>query len=105
MFFIRAIFWFSLVVLFIPVGEDGDEDQTAGISSEQTLAAVQTAARDLSHFCERNPATCQTAGALVVQYGQKVRTSAGELVAKLDETLASTPTDSLHTGSVTTGGQ
>ncbi len=100
MFFIRAIFWFSLVMLFIPIGDDGGEGGPAGISGEQTLAAVQAAAHDLAGFCERNPATCNTAGALVIQYGQKVRTGAGELVARLDEKLAATPTDAVHTGSV-----
>lgn len=102
MFIIRAIFWFSLVMLFIPIGDEGGDSQPAGISGEQTLAAVQSAASDLAGFCERNRATCETAGALLVQYGQKVRTGAGELVAKLDETLAATPTDALHTGSVST---
>ena len=95
---LRAIFWFSLVVMLLPVGSDSIESKGQDISGGQTLVLFQSIANDLSGFCVRNPSSCKTAQGLAVHYGQRVKAHA----ENLGEYLASESVnaDKMITGSV-----
>ena len=95
---IRAIFWFSLVVMFLPVESDQINSQAEDVSGGQTIMLFQSIASDVSGFCVRNPGSCQTARGLASQYGARVQAHA----ENLGEYLASNQeqNDPLTTGNV-----
>lgn len=85
MFLIRAAFWLTLVIAFIPVHpQDLDEGQRA-VSTGETIVAAQALLSDFARFCERNPETCVTGRELFSQFGAKAVTGARELYAYLSE--------------------
>lgn len=98
---IRAIFWFSLVVMLLPVRNDHINSELNNVSGGQTLVLFQSIASDLSGFCSRNPSSCQTARGLARQYGARVQAHAehlGEYLANTQEN-----SDPLTTGTVRSG--
>ena len=95
---IRAIFWFSLVVMLLPVESDQINSQVNDVSGGQTIMLFQSIASDVSGFCVRNPGSCHTARGLASQYGARVQAHAenlGEYLASNQE-----PSDPLTTGNV-----
>ena len=97
MFLLRAIFWLSLVIAFIPVNpEDLGADQRP-VSTKETIGAVQLVIADLSRFCERNPQPCDTGRELFSQFGAKAKNGAQHVHDFLDRRLRP---DEIQTGSV-----
>jgi len=85
---IRAIFWFSMVVMFLPVESDQINSQTDNVSGGRTIMLFQSIASDASGFCHRNPGACQTARGLASQYSARVQAHAenlGEYLASNQE--------------------
>ncbi len=109
MFLIRAVFWLSLVIAFIPANpEDLDEGQRA-VSTGETMVAAQALLADLSQFCERNEDACVTGKELFAQFGAKAKTGARGLFDYLGErkagetaveALSAPAADETNTGSV-----
>jgi hypothetical protein len=76
MFIIRAAFWLTLVVAFVPVRDaDLGEGQRA-VSTMETVNLAQSVVTDVSSFCARNQQTCETGGVLFSQMGLKAREGA-----------------------------
>jgi hypothetical protein len=88
MFFIRAAFWLSLVILLIPTDDGTDKSSAAeGVSAVQALDAAQSAISDMGSLCRRNPDVCDTGGAFLQTFGNKARKGAQMLYHYLDETF------------------
>lgn len=60
MFFLfRMAFWFSLVLLFLPIWPQGEQGSEP-VGAFRTLLAAQEAVSDLAGICERKPDVCET---------------------------------------------
>lgn len=121
-FLIRMAFWFSLVLLVLPL----DTSDTTGesVSPIQAFFAAREAVDDVSGICERKPDVCEVGKAAMETIGARARETAriayemleqngaaakpvpsdevGALIASEDEIIspAAEPTDSAATGSV-----
>ncbi len=84
-FLLRTAFWIGLVILLLPIDTGANETGDSGISPFQALMAAQSTVSDLSGFCERNPATCETGEKALVSLGAKARESARLVYEYLDE--------------------
>jgi Family of unknown function (DUF5330) len=87
MFLIRAAFWLSVVILFIPA------DPQAGtppprVSAIETLIAARTAVADMSGFCDRNPDACTTGGAAFRLFVDKAENGARMVYEYLQKTTS-----------------
>ncbi len=76
MFLIRAAFWLTLVIAFIPVKQSDLPVGQRSISTMETVSLAQSVFADLSTFCARNAETCETGGVLISQMGMKAREGA-----------------------------
>ncbi len=117
-FLIRMAFWFSLVLLVLPLdtGTNGDS-----VSPIQAFFAAREAVDDVSGICERKPGVCEVGKAAMQTIGARARETAriayqmfeengepaptdevGSLIASEQPAPQTTePTDSSATGSVT----
>ena len=117
-FLIRMAFWFSLVLLALPLDPAGTNG--ASVSPIQAFFAAQQAVDDLSGICERKPDVCEVGKAAMQTIGVRARETAriaydmleengatkpaddiGALIASEGDATVPTPTDSAATGSVT----
>ena len=71
-FLIRMAFWFSLVLLVLPLGTDG----TPGVNPIQAFFAAKEAVEDMSGICERKPEVCSVGRAAMETIGARARESA-----------------------------
>lgn len=96
-FLIRAAFWFSLVLLFLPLstGPDGESQ----VSPLQALFAAREAVSDIAGICERKPEVCETGKAAMQTIGVRARESARIAYELLDEQFGK-PDTATQTGSV-----
>lgn len=84
MFFVRSIFWLSLVFFLMPVAPE-DQDKIEAISPIEAVGAAAAAVRDISGFCGRNPDTCETGGKAAVAIGYKAKYGAQQLLSSSDD--------------------
>jgi hypothetical protein len=68
MFLIRAAFWLSVAILFIPGDQSSDAPR---VSMVNALVAARATVADLSGFCQRNPDVCVTGGTAVDVFTDK----------------------------------
>lgn len=78
MFLIRGMFWVSLVIFFLPIGEDSIDPELR-ISSNDAMGAAGAAFSDLSQFCNRNADACATGRDAARYFGAKAEYSAKSL--------------------------
>jgi hypothetical protein len=71
-FLIRMAFWFSLVLLVLPLGTDG----TTGVNPIQAFFAAKEAVEDMSGICERKPEVCNVGRAAMETIGARAKESA-----------------------------
>lgn len=83
---IRAFFWGSLVVFFLPIGED-TIDPELRVSSNDAMGAASAAFGDLSSFCDRNPDACATGRDAARYFGAKAEYSARSLYGLVTDRL------------------
>ncbi len=84
MFFIRSIFWLSVVFVLLPVAPE-DKNKIEPISPFEAIGAAAATVRDLSGFCARNPETCATGGKAAVAFGYKAKYGAQQLLTSSDD--------------------
>lgn len=99
-FLLRAAFWFSLVLLMLPLNPKGETGETVG--PIQALFAVREAVADMRGMCDRKPDVCRTGGAALHTIGVRAREAARIGYELLDEEQpenAATDTE-VQTGSV-----
>lgn len=87
-FLIRMAFWFSLVLLVLPLGTDG----ATGVNPIQAFFAAKQAVDDVSGICERKPDVCAVGKAAIQTIGVRAKESARIAFEMLEESNASTPT-------------
>lgn len=84
MFFVRSIFWLSVVFVLLPVAPE-DQDKVEAISPIEAVGAAAAAVRDISGFCGRNPETCETGGKAAVALGYKAKYGAQQLLTASED--------------------
>ena len=62
-FLIRTIFWFSLVLLILPLGGGSTDEGRQDVSPFQAFFAMREAVGDLTAICERKPGVCEVGSA------------------------------------------
>jgi hypothetical protein len=101
-FLIRMAFWFSLVLLALPLGTSGDENSVGPV---QALMAARDAVGDLAGICERKPDVCETGKSamhtITIRAGEAARIAAG----LLDDGKTAAPDTTTVTGSVPANGE
>lgn len=93
-FLIRTAFWFSLVLLFLPIrpGSQGSDQRVVG--PIEAFSAAQRTIGDLSRFCEREPDVCETGQAAAETIGVRAKESArmaGDMLETYNNSQASGP--------------
>jgi len=92
MFLIRAAFWLSVVILFIPANpETGTE--APRVTAIEALVAAKTTIADLSGFCTRNPDVCTTGDAAFQLFSEKAHNGVRMLYRYFGEAGGKTEVD------------
>jgi hypothetical protein len=84
MFLIRAAFWLSVVILFLPADPESNSPAPR-VSFIEGFVAARAVAVDLSNFCERNPDVCVTGNAAFQVFAEKAQNGAKMLYRYLDQ--------------------
>lgn len=72
-FIIRTSFWFSLVLLALPLGAPREDGTRVGLA--EAVIAASGAASDLNGFCERQSGTCETGRKLASEVTARAQTA------------------------------
>ena len=82
-FLIRMAFWFSLVLLVLPL----DVSTTTGesVSPIEAFLAARQAVGDVAGICERKPEVCETGKAAFHTIGARARESARIAIGMLED--------------------
>ena len=102
-FLIRMAFWFSLVLLALPLGVGTDENGHESVGPIQALFAAREAVGDIAGICERKPDVCETGKSAMHTISARARETAKIAAAMLDDKGSepdTSPDTSLATGSV-----
>jgi hypothetical protein len=99
-FLLKAGFWFSAVLLVLPLfgGEQAVDDASEGVASEfssplavyEAVSAMTVAIDDMRAICERHPDVCETGGEALQALGLQARDGARIALGYLDETFGET---------------
>ncbi|MCX7304517.1 MAG: DUF5330 domain-containing protein [Hyphomicrobiales bacterium] len=81
-FLIRMAFWFSLVLLALPLDPVGG---ASGVSPIQAFFAARAAVDDISGICERKPDVCDVGRAAMQTIGVRAKESARIAYEMLEE--------------------
>ena len=92
-FLIRMAFWFSLVLLALPLDPAGTNG--ASVSPIQAFFAAQQAVDDVSGICERKPDVCDVGRAAMQTIGVRARETARIAYEMLEENGAAKPADDI----------
>jgi hypothetical protein len=96
-------FWFSLVLLALPLTVGPDEDGHESVGPIQALFAAREAVGDIAGICERKPDVCETGKSAMHTISARAKETAKIAAAMLDDKgtePAASPDTSLATGSV-----
>ena len=97
-FLIRMAFWFSLVLLALPLGPAGEDGQS--VSPVQAFFAAREAVDDVSGICERKPDVCEVGKAAMQTIGVRARETARIAYEMLEENGATKPAPSDEVGAL-----
>ncbi|BCM18302.1 DUF5330 domain-containing protein [Mesorhizobium sp. J8] len=109
-FLIRMAFWFSLVLLALPLGVGPGEDGEQSVGPIQALFAAREAVGDIAGLCERKPDVCETGKSAMYTITVRAKETAKIAAAMIDDKQsgqsgqAGTPETKGADGSVTTTG-
>ena len=84
MFLIRAAFWLSIAILFIPA--DPQTGESPRVTVANAFLAAKATVADLSGFCDRNPDVCVTGGAAIDLFAEKAENGVRMLYRYINET-------------------
>lgn len=80
-FLLRMAFWFSLVLLALPLGAAGG---AADVGPFQALIAARDAVSDVAGLCQRKPDVCRTGRAAMETVGVRAREGSRIAIELLD---------------------
>ena len=95
-FLIRIGFWFSLVLLVLPLGPQGE---AGSVGAVQAFLAAREAFIDVTGMCGRKPEVCRTGREAMLTIGVRAREGRGSPSACSAKTGANR-TEATTTGSV-----
>ena len=98
-FLIRTIFWFSLVLLVLPLSPEDSSGAADPVGAFEAINAAREAVGDLSGMCERRPEVCETGRAAFHTIGVRAREGARIAYEFLD-TQVEEPDGTITTGGV-----
>ena len=102
-FLIRMAFWFSLVLLALPLSAGSDEEGHESVGPIQALFAAREAVGDIAGICERKPDVCETGKSAMHTITARAKETAKIAAAMLDDKGTepeTSPDTSLATGGV-----
>jgi hypothetical protein len=99
-FLIRMAFWFSLVLLALPLGVGSEEPGQESVGPIQALFAAREAVGDIAGICERKPDVCETGKSAMHTITIRARETAKIAAAMLDDKASAGPDLSTTTASV-----
>ncbi|MER9405979.1 DUF5330 domain-containing protein [Mesorhizobium caraganae] len=102
-FLIRMAFWFSLVLLALPLSVGSDDEGHESVGPIQALFAAREAVGDIAGICERKPDVCDTGKSAMHTITARAKETAKIAAAMLDDKGTepeTSPDTSLATGSV-----
>jgi hypothetical protein len=99
-FLIRMAFWFSLVLLALPLTVGSQESGHESVGPIQALLAAREAVGDIAGICERKPEVCETGKSAMQTIGARAKETARIATAMLDEKAAPDTDMSTMTGSL-----
>ena len=70
---IRVVFWFTLVILLLPIADSAQKHNDNEIDVVQNFSLVHSVVMDASNFCHRNPRSCANAMVIVGKYSASAR--------------------------------
>ncbi|MBX3581277.1 MAG: DUF5330 domain-containing protein [Rhizobiaceae bacterium] len=82
-FLIRMTFWFSLVLLVLPLGPASES--APSVNPIQAFFAAKEAVDDFTGICERKPEVCEVGKAAMQTIGSRAREGARIVYEMLDE--------------------
>ncbi len=107
-FLIRMAFWFSLVLMVLPLDIGTDPKNGESVNPIQAFFAAREAVVDVAAICERKPDVCETGKAALHTIGVRARESARIAYGMLDEETgapdAETTTGGIPAAASPTGG-
>ncbi|GGB50682.1 hypothetical protein GCM10011316_23520 [Roseibium aquae] len=90
-FLVRTAFWLTLVLMLIPLfGSGPDGESRDPIDPVAAYFAAQAAVSDVTGFCDRNPAACETGGEALAALGAQARDGARIVYQFLDQKVGET---------------
>lgn len=92
-FLIRMAFWFSLVLLALPLGVGPDENGHEAVGPIQALFAAREAVGDIAGICERKPDVCETGKSAMHTITVRAKETAKIAAAMLDDQQAEQPAE------------
>ena len=98
-FLIRACFWFSLVLLALPLGNGPDSAGKPAVGPVQALLAAKEAVGDIAGLCTRKPDVCETGKSAMETITFRAKETAKIAASILDNGGAETD-KALKTGSI-----
>lgn len=101
-FLIRMAFWFSLVLLVLPLDPQSDSGTGDNVSPVQAFFAAREAVGDMAAICERKPDVCETGKAAMHTISVRAKESARIALDMIDEGKAK-PGEFAATGTEVTG--
>ncbi|TIR25741.1 MAG: hypothetical protein E5X34_09000 [Mesorhizobium sp.] len=84
-FLIRMAFWFSLVLLALPLGVGPGEDGQQSVGPIQALFAAREAVGDIAGLCERKPDVCETGKSAMYTITVRAQETAKIAAAMIDD--------------------
>ncbi|MGX8008817.1 DUF5330 domain-containing protein [Mesorhizobium sp. ORM8.1] len=84
-FLIRMAFWFSLVLLALPLGVGPGEDGQQSVGPIQALFAAREAVGDIAGLCERKPDVCETGKSAMYTITVRAKETAKIAAAMIDD--------------------
>ncbi|RUZ16589.1 hypothetical protein EN949_31190, partial [Mesorhizobium sp. M7A.F.Ca.US.007.01.2.1] len=84
-FLIRMAFWFSLVLLALPLSVGPDEAGHESVGPIQALFAAREAVGDIAGICERKPDVCETGKSAMHTITARAKETAKIAAAMMDD--------------------
>jgi hypothetical protein len=100
-FLVRMAFWFSLVLLILPLDTGDASKDGPSVGAIQAFVAAREAVGDVTGICERKPEVCETGKSALHTVGVRAREAARIAFEMLDENFGE-PDTATMTGAIAT---